>query len=239
MAVLLRDNSWKRDTRFPVTKIPKCMQTGWKNGIALHARRVNADGEASTPPVCFASVHLRSGKLEAQIGLLEAALEAADAPAAAAQASGTTSGSTTVGCPMVLGGDFNVETLKLAPLEPTLASRGLRRLNAPQQDTSFGSGSWVAPSDAVAVEASTSGDGSTVDVRSGLHSIDHLYATPDLAFAEIDVGGGALAPALTVVGVLPPRPLGPWSAGANDGSDHAWAMATLVFKAPDVAEGNN
>jgi endonuclease/exonuclease/phosphatase family metal-dependent hydrolase len=241
VAILLRDSTWKRDTRFPVTKIPKGPQTGWKNGLALHARHVSAGADPSIPSVCFASVHLRWGKQEAQIGLLEAALAAAHAPAAAAAAAAagdaesTSASVTPVGCPMVLGGDFNVETLRLAPLEPTLASRGLRRLDAPQQDTSLGSCPWVAPPEVVAVEASASEDGSALNIRAGLHAIDHLYVTPDLVFADIEVGGVAAPAATTVVGTLPPKPLGPWGSDTNDGSDHAWAMATLALKAPGTA----
>jgi endonuclease/exonuclease/phosphatase family metal-dependent hydrolase len=232
VAILLRDGVWTRDKRFPVTKIAKGPRTGWKNGIALHARRVvaaAADDAADVEPsltVCFVSVHLRWGNLDSQLGLLAAALAAPGVPRGAGEREGVD------GPPLVLGGDFNVEAFRLAPLEPFLAGRGLRRLAAPHKDTALGAYPWLS-------SAAGDGDGGhETEGRPGKHAIDHLYVSADLALVEEVEGEAATPPACTSVGALPPRPLGPWSAAANDGSDHAWAVAALVFKAPTNSEAS-
>jgi endonuclease/exonuclease/phosphatase family metal-dependent hydrolase len=123
VAILLRDDVFELVKDLPKVRVGKSRDTGFKNGIILHARRCNDHSQV----VCFASVHLRYGDPGPKVSLLESLLRHSDSR-----------------YPILLGGDFNTGVSGLSTLDAPMVSRGMKRLpSTPDTPTSLGSFPWT------------------------------------------------------------------------------------------------
>lgn len=185
--VLLKSEVFFRDPEIMPVQIKATMSRGSKTAMVVHARlRQSSNGSASA--IAFASVHLRYGDAAAQQTLL------ADTVAAVRP-----------GCPLVLGGDFNVEASNLVgtQIEIPLSLAGLVRVSI-DCHTSLGpcTENGFLPTDS-------------------MHTIDHIYIPAGTLTHRVDAG--TLPSALA-------HPRGPWGDGPSDGSDHAWILAEIQLQ---------